>query len=70
MINKIKNISYGYEKFLFIYLSIYLIFQIIFITKGGTTWDDLKLLETTPQIIHKFNLFFIDSSNPYLSEFV
>ena len=54
---------------LILYLSIYLLNQIRLILKGGTTWDDLALVVTTPKIINKFWLFFEDSSNPFLSEF-
>jgi len=59
-----------YVHYLSIYLFLYFITQVNFIIKGGTTWDDLKLVETTPRIIHKFTLFFSDPSNGFLSEFV
>ena len=58
------------KNYLVLYLFIYLFFQISLIVKAGTTWDDLKLIETTPRIIHKFNLFFTDPTNGFLSEFV
>lgn len=69
MMSKIK-ILHNTTSQVFIYLSIYLLNQIRLIVKGGTTWDDLALVETTPRIIHKFGLFFTDSKNPFLSEFV
>ena len=53
-----------------IYLFFFFINQVRLILQGGTTWDDLKLLEITPRIIEKFFLFFSDSSNPFLSEFI
>tara|TARA_Y100000741_G_scaffold364467_1_gene355575 strand:+ start:14365 stop:16032 length:1668 start_codon:yes stop_codon:yes gene_type:complete len=52
-----------------IYLAMFLAYQVSLILKGGTTWDDLLLLETTPRIIEKYRLFFADRSNPFLSEF-
>ena len=69
MIDKVKTLNNANTQ-VFIYLSIYLLNQIRLILKGGTTWDDLALVETTPRIIHKFELFFTDSNNPFLSEFV
>ena len=69
MMSKIK-ILHNTTSQVFIYLSIYLLNQIRLIVKGGTTWDDLALVETTPRIIHKFGLFLTDSKNPFLSEFV
>ena len=69
-LKKLRIIKLGYSKYLIIYLFLYLIFQINHIVKAGTTWDDLKLVETTPRIIHKFNLFFIDPTNGFLSEFI
>ena len=69
MIDKVKILNNPNTQ-VFIYLSIYLLNQIRLILKGGTTWDDLALVETTPRIIHKFELFFTDSNNPFLSEFV
>lgn len=56
-------------RYLILYLLLFFINQVRLILRGGTTWDDLKLLETTPRIIEKFFLFFIDSTNPFLSEF-
>ena len=59
----------NYSRYVIVYLFFYFINQVRLILKGGTTWDDLKLLETTPRIIEKFFLYFNDSSNPFLSEF-
>ena len=59
----------NYSRYVIIYLFFFFINQVRLILKGGTTWDDLKLLETTPRIIEKFFLYFNDSSNPFLSEF-
>ncbi len=67
---KKRKIKLSYSKYLITYLFLYLIFQINHIVEAGTSWDDLKLVETTPRIIHKFNLFFIDPTNGFLSEFV
>ena len=67
-----KNISIQRVKIDYvvaIYLAFFLFYQISLILKGGTTWDDLSLLETTPRIIEKYRLFFADRSNPFLSEF-
>ena len=58
-----------HSRYMIIYLFFFFINQVRLILQGGTTWDDLKLLETTPRIIEKFFLFFADSSNPFLSEF-
>lgn len=65
---KLRNLNYSH--YTIFYLLCFFIYQVRLILKGGTTWDDLKLVETTPRIIEKFFLFFRDSSNPFLSEFI
>ena len=50
----------NYSRYVIIYLFFFFINQVRLILKGGTTWDDLKLLETTPRIIEKFFLYFND----------
>lgn len=63
------NLKISYQIYAFVYLLSFFLYQTNLIKQGGTTWDDLMLLKTSPRIIEKFQLYFLDSSNPFLSEF-
>lgn len=64
-----KISSNKFNFFCGVYLFLFFVNQIRYIIKGGTTWDDLELINTSQRIIEKFFLFFEDKSNPFLSEF-
>ena len=52
------------------YILLFTLYQISLVVKGGTTWDDEQLVNTSSRIINKFILFIDDPSNPFISEFV
>ena len=52
------------------YILLFTLYQISLVVKGGTTWDDEQLINTSSRIINKFILFTDDPSNPFISEFV
>ena len=52
------------------YILLYTFYQFSLIIKGGTTWDDEQLINTTERIVTKYKIFVNDPASPFLSEFV
>ena len=65
----IKNKNFILNSCAYLFLSIFFIHQIFYISKGGTTWDDLEILITSERVIDKAYWFFVDRSNSFLGDF-
>ncbi len=53
----------------YLLLIVFFIHQLIYISKGGTTWDDFEIYKTTTRVIDKAYWFFVDRSNSFLGDF-